>query len=336
MLGPTPTHAATSISVTLRAVAEVFAEVEDERMSVSSSPLGQFLRARRELLQPEDVGLPREATRRVPGLRREEVAARADISPEYYLRIEQGRDRRPSEQVVRSLAKALLLDDNGLSYLSRLARPRPYLRAVRASVGVSESVTRLLDRWKQTPAYVTDANLDVLASNSMARLIAPTILVPGTNLLEAAYDQVTMTTVMHAAGQPRDDEMIREYIAALRFNGDPHDARLQDLVGRLSTSHLSFRRIWAEYDAKPLSAGVSTMLIEPFGVVSLNWQTLGIPLSPGQFLTTYMAEPGSRAVAVLDSLSRGLSSGRELAMGGLESALVLGGRDREARDERAS
>jgi hypothetical protein len=170
----------------------------------------------------------------------------------------------------------------------------------------------------------------------MARLIAPTTLLPGTNLLEAAYDQVTMTTVMRAADQPRDDEMIREYIAALRFNGDPHDARLQDLVGRLSTSHLSFRRIWAEYDAKPLSDGVTTMLIEPFGAVSLNWQTLGIPLSPGQFLTTYMAEPGSRAVAVLDSLSRGLSSRRELAMGGLESALVLGGRDREARDERAS
>ncbi|WP_176223357.1 helix-turn-helix transcriptional regulator [Agreia pratensis] len=307
-------------------------------MSVSSSPLGQFLRARRELVQPEDVGLPREAARRVPGLRREEVAARADISPEYYLRIEQGRDRRPSEQVVRSLARALLLDDNGLSYLSRLARPRPYLRAVRASTGVSDSVTRLLERWKQTPAAVTDANLDVLASNTMARLIAPGVLVPGTNLLEAAYDELTMTTLMHdATGHDQGDEqMIREYIAALRFNGDPHDARLQDVVGRLSTRHLSFRRIWAEYDAKPLSAGVSTMLIEPFGTVSLTWQTLGIPLSPGQFLTTYMAEPGSRAAAVLDTLSSSASSGGESPMRRLESALVLGGRDREARDERAS
>ena len=306
-------------------------------MGGSSSPLGEFLRARRELLQPEDVGLPREASRRVPGLRREEVAARADISPEYYLRIEQGRDRRPSEQVVRSLAKALMLDDNGLTYLSRLARPRPYLRAVRASVAVSESVTRLLERWKQTPAYVTDANLDVLASNPMARLIAPEILVPGTNLLEAAYERRTMTTVMLAGeGKPVDEEIIREYVAALRFNGDPHDARLQDVVGRLSTRHLSFRRIWAEYDVKPLSAGVSETLIEPFGTVSLNWQTLGIPRSPGQFLTTYMAEPGSTAAAALRALSSGASSGDEVSTRRLEPPLVLGGSDREARDERAS
>jgi transcriptional regulator with XRE-family HTH domain len=306
-------------------------------MSVSSSPLGEYLRARRELLKPEDVGLPRDASRRVRGLRREEVAARADISPEYYLRIEQGRDRRPSEQVVRSLAKALMLDDNGLDYLFRMARPSAYLRSVRAPAAVSESVERLLDKWTQTPAYVTDANLDVLASNRMARLVSPAMLVPGTNLLEAAYERRTMAAVMHGASDRDDEEvMIREYIMALRFCGDPDDPRLQDVVGRLSTQHVSFRRIWAEHHVKQPSTGTLSTVIEPFGRISLTWQTLGIPRSPGQFLTTYMAEPASRAAEALAALSSRGTSDPAVATGRLESPLVLGGRDGEARDERAS
>lgn len=306
-------------------------------MSASASPLGEYLRARRKLLKPEDVGLPIDAARRVPGLRREEVAARADISPEYYLRIEQGRDRRPSEQVVRSLARALLLDDDGANYLFRVARPLPYLRAVREPSVVSDSVRRLLDAWTQTPAYVTDANLDVLAANRLARLVSPGILVPGTNLLEAAYDHLTMTTVMNGADVELEwEETIREYIGALRFNGDPDDARLQDVVGRLSSHHLSFRRIWAEHDVSRLTTGLRPVIIEPFGRVDLVWQTLGIPRSPRQFLTTYMAEPGSRSAEALRALSSRSSSGSGVASGGLESTLVLGGRDRESSDERAS
>jgi transcriptional regulator with XRE-family HTH domain len=306
-------------------------------MGASASPLGEYLRARRKILKPEDVGLPLDAARRVPGLRREEVAARADISPEYYLRIEQGRDRRPSEQVVRSLAKALLLDDDGASYLFRVARPLPYLRAVREPSVVSESVRRLLDAWTQTPAYVTDANLDVLAANRLARLVSPGILVPGTNLLEATYEHLTMTTVMNGADIEFDwEETIRGYIGALRFNGDPDDARLQDVVGRLSSRHLSFRRIWAEHDVNQLTTGLRRVIVEPFGRVDLVWQTLGIPRSPRQFLTTYMAEPGSRSAEALGVLALTASSDREVASGGLESTLVLGGRDGESSDERAS
>ena len=298
-------------------------------MGASASPLGEYLRARRKLLKPEDVGLPSDAARRVPGLRREEVAARADISPEYYLRIEQGRDRRPSEQVVRSLAKALLLDDDGANYLFRMARPLPYLRTVREPSVVSPSVQRLLDQWTQTPAYVTDANLDVLAANRLARLVSPGILVPGTNLLEATYEHLTMatmTTAITGADVALEwEDAIREYIGALRFNGDPDDARLQDVVGRLSSRHLSFRRIWAEHDVNQLTTGLRQVSVEPFGRLDLIWQTLGIPRSPRQFLTTYMAEPGSRSADALSALS-----------GGLESTLVLGGRDRESGDERAS
>ena len=309
-------------------------------MGVSASPLGEYLRARRELLKPEDVGLPLDATRRVPGLRREEVAARADISPEYYLRIEQGRDRRPSEQVVRSLAKALLLDDDGASYLFRVARPLPYLRAVREPAVVSESVRRLLDQWTQTPAYVTDANLDVLAANRLASLVSPGILVPGTNLLEATYDHLTMATMTTETNgadiELEWEETIREYIGALRYNGDPDDARLQDVVGRLSSRHLSFRRIWAEHDVSRLTTGLRPVIIEPFGRVDLVWQTLGIPRSPRQFLTTYMAEPGSRSAEALRALSSRSSSDPGVASRGLESTLVLGGRDGESSDERAS
>ncbi|WP_066038879.1 helix-turn-helix transcriptional regulator [Herbiconiux solani] len=304
-------------------------------MGSSSNQLGDFLRARREQVQPEEVGLPRGPGRRVPGLRREEVASLAGISPDYYLRIEQGRDRRPSDQVVRALARALRIDSSGRTYLLRLARPRPYLQAVTRDYSVSDGVLQLLNQWSHTPAYVTDANLDVLASNGLGRLIAPGFHVPGTNLIEMAFEHYGIT--MADIAMLDDDEsqtirrdweqVLREMISSLRFQGDPDDPRFQEIVGRLSTRHLIFRRVWGEHAAQPQTGGVKRVDIAPFGWVDFRWQTLEIPRPGRQYLTTFSGEPGSQAAAAIAYLSARLQAGRS------ESAVSPSARSADRDDE---
>jgi len=134
--------------------------------------LGEFLRARRELTRPEDHGLP-VGRRRVPGLRREEVAMLAGISAEYYLRLERGRDRHPSAQVVEALARVLDLDDESTAYLASLATPAPRAsrRPRRGPERVPPEITRLLDGMPGVPAFVLGRCMDVLAHNRLAELL---------------------------------------------------------------------------------------------------------------------------------------------------------------------
>ena len=115
--------------------------------------LAAFLRARRELLKPADVGLPDSDRRRVEGLRREEVAMLAGISTEYYLRLEQGRDHQPSDQVLEGLARALQLDEDAGSYLRALARPAPRRRGRSVPERFDPAVQTLIDSWPLTPTF---------------------------------------------------------------------------------------------------------------------------------------------------------------------------------------
>lgn len=134
-----------------------------------STALGEFLRARREALGPQDVGLPGHGRRRVPGLRREEVALLAGVSPDYYMRLEQGRETSPSPQVVDAIATALRLDDAAHDHLRRLPRAAHARRGFPADHDrVSPALRRLLDSWPDTPAFVLGPALDVLAHNALA------------------------------------------------------------------------------------------------------------------------------------------------------------------------
>src|SRR3954453_7972483 len=127
--------------------------------------LGDFLRSRRARLQPGDVGLPDFGRRRVPGLRREELAMLAGVSADYYVRLEQGRDQHPSEQVLDALARALQLDDDAAAHLHELARPTPRRRRRSAArvERVRPGLLRMMDAWPQTPAFITGRRMDVLA-----------------------------------------------------------------------------------------------------------------------------------------------------------------------------
>ena len=135
----------------------------------TASALAAFLRARRELLKPADVGLPDSERRRVEGLRREEVAMLAGISTEYYLKLEQGRDHQPSDQVLEGLVRALQLDDDAASYLRELARPAPPRRRRSVPEKFDLTVQTLMDSWPLTPAFVINQNMRILASNGVAR-----------------------------------------------------------------------------------------------------------------------------------------------------------------------
>src|SRR5690349_1852587 len=152
---------------------------------VRNNALGDFLRARRELVTPAEAGLPGGGLRRVPGLRREEVALLAGISAEYYLRLEQGRDRTPSAQVVEALARVLQLDAEGASYLMDLAHPRPGRTKGRSTDPVPVGVTMLLATLT-VPTFVVNRYRDVLAANRLAIALSP-LMRPGTNRLVALF-----------------------------------------------------------------------------------------------------------------------------------------------------
>lgn len=272
-----------------------------------SNALGEFLRARREFVQPEQVGIRPDASRRVPGLRREEVARLASISPEYYLRIEQGRVRRPSEQVLLGLARALVLDDSGRRYLLRLASPKPFMRVVEDQVSALDSrVARLLAHWSATPAYVSDANQYVLAANTLARAWVPAgMLDPGVNLLVSAFEQYADVQGTMSPDAPEAERIHREWeatlrdlTAPLRYYGRPDDPRLQEIVGMLSARHPVFRTIWAEHLVKPQMSRLTRTFIEPLGWVDFRSQTFEVPHTD-QFLTVFFGEPGSAAAAAI-------------------------------------
>src|SRR6201985_3503536 len=134
--------------------------------TADANALGRYLRVRRALARPDAAGVPGQGNRRVPGLRREEVAFLAGVSSDYYIRLEQGRDRHPSDQVLLAIARALQLDEDATAYLLQLATPPiPRSKTTRKPESVSASVRTLISGWPLTPAYVHGKCMDILAAN---------------------------------------------------------------------------------------------------------------------------------------------------------------------------
>jgi transcriptional regulator with XRE-family HTH domain len=196
--------------------------------------LGAFLRARRELLSPEDVGLQDwspSGRRRVPGLRREELAMLAGVSGAYYVRLEQGRDRHPSEGVLDALARALCLDEDATRMMRQLAEP-PTRRRRRASreERVRPELRRMLDLQLDAPAFVLGRHLDVLAANRVAAALHPSFRAGRNVVRDVVLDDEARA--QYAA----PDAVAATTIAALRaaVGADLDDPRLTELVGELS------------------------------------------------------------------------------------------------------
>jgi transcriptional regulator with XRE-family HTH domain len=263
-------------------------------MTSSADPgaLGRYLRARREQARPEAAGVPGQRNRRVPGLRREEVAFLAGVSSDYYVRLEQGRDKNPSDQVLLAIARALQLDDDATAYLVQLARPdsRRGKRARRPEK-VSDSIRTLIDGWPLTPAYVHGRYMDILAVNRLAPALSP-LLAPGRNAILDAFTEPEARELHLDWG-----EMTARVVPYLRSVAGPEvdDPRLVELVGELSLRSERFRSLWAKQDVRRKSTGISLLRHPQVGPLELRYEKLLIPAADTQTLVTYHAEPGSES-----------------------------------------
>jgi transcriptional regulator with XRE-family HTH domain len=264
-------------------------------MVAKANALGDFLRARREQLRPEDVGLVGGARRRVAGLRREELALLAGISSDYYLRLEQGRDTHPSAQVLDALARALRLDVKAREYLHQLANQSVGGRE-RAAIDATDGVDELIDQFPM-PAIVASRCQDVLAANPLARALSPGFA-PGQNflrwrLLDPAARELYVDW----------DEATDVAVSGLRevAGGDPDDPRLRLIIDELSAASERFRELWARADVG-YRAGIIHMRHPMVGDLYLRGNRFNIPHSGGQHMLTYRAEPGSDSARALDEL----------------------------------
>ncbi|MGC5053179.1 helix-turn-helix transcriptional regulator [Micromonospora sp. DT48] len=258
--------------------------------------LGDFLRARRSRLRPHDVGLEPGGRRKVTGLRREELALLAGLSTDYYQRIEQGREVRPSDDVLDAIAGALGLDDGERRHLFTLAHAAR--RSVPARVNrdperVPEGTRRLL-RVMDTPAVVLGRHLDLLDWNPMAQaLLGDPDVYPTDrlNMLLLLFDD----TLTGERSCPDWERQALDYIGMMRaaVATDPTHPRATAIVGELSIRSAEFRRLWAQHDVREAVSGTKTFRVPEVGDIVLAWDTYPLPGNPGPVMLVFTAEPGS-------------------------------------------
>lgn len=258
--------------------------------------IGEFLRARRARISPREVGLPPGlGQRRVPGLRREEMAQVIGLSVDYYVRLEQGRRANVSDAVLEAVARSFLLTADERAHLFNLARRRRPGRTPRLPVAhqqVDEQVRELLDQMDRVPALVLGRRTDVLAWNASADAVfAMSAREPSRR--NAARD------VFLRPGAKTDylewDHLAADVVAHLRLDAGRHpgDPLLTSLVGELSITSPRFRELWARHDVRQKSAGLTRLAHPLVGDLELSYQALAPTAEPEQLVIAYTAARGS-------------------------------------------
>ena len=265
-----------------------------------TNELGDFLRARRNEVTPAAAGIPVVGDRRVPGLRREEVALLAGLSTDYYARLEQGRELRPSEQVVNAVARALLLDRHAAEYLFRLTQPAPRATSAPAAVEVDDQLVNFLEHGIHTPATVLGPALDVLAANSLARALYGDF---------ARFDNILRMIFLDPVA--RDfyadwDHAARGAVSNLRALSAPHrdDPRVIAIVGELTVHSPAFVAHWQRREVRPRLNEAKTLRHGRVGELHLQYQGFAVAATPGQHLFVYSARLGSPSADGLTLLGR--------------------------------
>lgn len=267
----------------------------------------QFLTTRRAKITPEQAGLRfYGANRRVPGLRREEVARLAGISIEYYTRLERGNAAGVSDQVLDAIARALQLDDVEREHLVDLVRTANAARPSRrrsARQRVRPSVQHILDSMTGTAAFVRNGRLDVLSANQLGyALYSP--------VFASSAQPVNLARFIFL--DPRAGEFYADWdgiaaaaVGSLRAEAgrDPYDRALTDLVGELSTRSEAFGVRWAAHDVEYYRSGVQPFHHPVAGDLTLDYDALELAADPGLTIIAYTAEPGSPARQALDLLA---------------------------------
>jgi transcriptional regulator with XRE-family HTH domain len=255
--------------------------------------LGEFLKARRAELSPEEVGLRGGQRRRVRGLRREEVALLAAISTEYYARIEQGR-LQASGPLLNEIAQVLRLNEDQRTYLFELAA-KETVRTPRAGERqqVDTQLRRMLDDLTATPAFVIGRRTDILAWNQLAAAL-------WTDFGRYPEQERAFVRLLFAEPWMRElyadwEEVTRLAIAQLRMQSAryPGDQRLTDLVEELSARDAQFRQWWTEHDVATRGKGTKKLRHPVVGELTLDWDTLTCATDPEQHIIVWTAAPGS-------------------------------------------
>jgi transcriptional regulator with XRE-family HTH domain len=298
-----------AVSTTLRAKRCCTMERMDRRAELSA-----YLRSRRARIRPDEVGLPEGlGRRRVPGLRREELALLAGVSADYYVQLEQGRVGAVSDAVLDAVARALRLDDDERDHLHRLARPVPSRRRRRKRPRVRPGLQRLLDSFELHPAYVVGPGTEVLAWNRLACGVWADFdrLEPGQrNMARFVYLEESWRDLYDDWEAKADD-----VVAFLRFQAghDPDDPDLAALVGELSVKSEEFRRRWAGQAVRDKTHGTVRLHNPIAGELELAWETFRAPGEDDQALIVYTAAPGSVSEAGLRVLSSWLADDSRIA-----------------------
>jgi transcriptional regulator with XRE-family HTH domain len=271
------------------------------------SEIREFLATRRARITPEQAGLPLYGgNRRVPGLRRAEVALLAGVSPDYYVRLERGNLGGVSDSVLEALARALQLDEAERAYLFDLARAAnttPRARRRPAQQRIRPGVQWLLDSMTDAPAFVRNGRLDVLAVNRLGHaLYSPVFDDPArpVNLARFAFLDPRATEFY-----PDWEGAANTTVALLRTEAgrDPYDKDLTDLVGELATRSEDFRTRWAAHNVRLHQTGAKHFHHPVVGDLSLAFEAMPLPADPGLTLTAYSAEPGTASQDALRLLA---------------------------------
>ncbi|MEU0808214.1 helix-turn-helix transcriptional regulator [Streptomyces sp. NPDC005970] len=279
---------------------------------MADDALGDFLRSRRARIRPDDVGLISHGRRRVPGLRREEVAQLAGVSVDYYVRLEQGRGTNVSDAVLDAVARVLRLNEAEHTHLRDLARPRrgPGRGAAGRRAGgqrVRTGVHTLMETMTGTPAFLLGRRMDVLAWNALADAVS------GFSAMPEGERNAARHTFLDPAARELYAEwptVAAETVGYLRLDAGRHpdDPLMASLIGELAMKNETFRRLWADHPVKEKTHGLKRLRHPVVGDLELSYETLALPGDPDQLLVTYAAVPGSAAaekLAVLASWSAG-------------------------------
>jgi transcriptional regulator with XRE-family HTH domain len=259
--------------------------------------LGDFLQSRRARLTPEETGLPTfGGRRRVPGLRREELAQLAGVSADYYSRLEQGRLGNVSDEVLNAVARALRLDDGERAHLHNLARPP---KRARPSSAVRPGLRWLLANITGSPAYVLGERMDIVAWNPLAQAMYGVDLEEHDNMARLIF----LDPSSRELWTPWEAKA-NNTVGGLRMQNalHPGDPRLAVLVEELSADP-DFRELWAAHEVWTVPHGTMRLTHPVVGSLELAYEALPVPDAPEQVLITYSAEPGSSTAAALAELA---------------------------------
>ena len=271
----------------------------------------EFLTTRRAKVTPRDAGIPDVGQRRVPGLRRGEVAGLAGVSVEYYAKLERGGLAGVSTSILEAIARALQLDDAERTHLFHLAQAadgsgamlRPTRRR-RAAWTPHPTLQWVLDAITGGPAIVRNGRMDLLAANHLGRAMHTSLYAVAGDQPNFARFTFLNTDAAHDF-YPDWDTAADTCVAILRTEAgrDPHDKQLHDLVGELSTRSEDFRRRWSSHNVRLHGAGTKQFHHTLVGDLTLAYESLDMVSAPGLTLTLYAAEPASPTAQALDLLA---------------------------------